>query len=221
MSYTEEINNGLPPLKKGDRGFQTNGFYLPYNPDLKKRSQELRNNITQAENKLRYKFLRGKDFNTARQKIINNYIVDFYIASKRLVIEIDGDTHRSEEEIKYDKRRTKELEEYGLKVIRFTNNEVYDNFEEVCNRIEDVIEKQKIKTPNPLSNKGGNHEDDQKLSNKESDYGNDQKEKSIVPINNAFNPQFYNLKKTFSNLELFRRIDDTGFLPKILEKLGY
>jgi len=86
---------------------------------------------------------------------------------------------------------------------------VYDNFEEVCNRIEDVIEKQKIKTPNPLSNKGGNHEDDQKLSNKESDYGNDQKEKSIVPINNAFNPQFYNLKKTFSNLELFRRIDDT------------
>ncbi|HKL44432.1 MAG TPA: MiaB/RimO family radical SAM methylthiotransferase, partial [Candidatus Absconditabacterales bacterium] len=44
---------------------------------------------------------------------------------------------------------------------------------------------------------------------------------SIIPINNAFNPQFYNLKKTFSNLELFRRIDDTGFLPKILEKLGY
>ncbi|HRX63715.1 MAG TPA: MiaB/RimO family radical SAM methylthiotransferase [Candidatus Absconditabacterales bacterium] len=44
---------------------------------------------------------------------------------------------------------------------------------------------------------------------------------SVIPINNAFNPQFYNLQKTFDNLELFRRVDDTGFLPKILEKIGY
>ncbi len=44
---------------------------------------------------------------------------------------------------------------------------------------------------------------------------------STIPINNAFNPQFFNLKKTFDNLELFRRIDDTWFLPKILEKIWY
>jgi len=47
------------------------------------------------------------------------------------------------------------------------------------------------------------------------------KESNIVPINHAFNPQFFNLTKTFKNLELFRRIDDTGFLPKMLEKIWY
>ncbi|MCK9466921.1 MAG: MiaB/RimO family radical SAM methylthiotransferase [Candidatus Absconditabacterales bacterium] len=50
---------------------------------------------------------------------------------------------------------------------------------------------------------------------------NSTKNSKIVPINHAFNPQFFNLKETFENIELFRRIDDTGFLPKILEKIGY
>lgn len=73
-----------------------------------------------------YQFHRLK---VLRQQPIDNYIVDFYIASVKLVIEIDGDSHYTDEAIAYDHQRTRDLEQYGLYVMRFTNTDVYTNFE--------------------------------------------------------------------------------------------
>jgi tRNA pseudouridine55 synthase len=70
-----------------------------------------------------------------RQQPIDNYIVDFYIASVKLVIEIDGDSHYTDEAIAYDHKRTRDLEQYGLHVMRFTNTDVYTNFEWVYDQI--------------------------------------------------------------------------------------
>jgi len=62
-------------------------------------------------------------------------LFDFYCPSLKLVIEIDGDTHFTDEGKAYDKERTARLESYGLKVIRFTNSQVLRNFEAVCEQL--------------------------------------------------------------------------------------
>ena len=91
-------------------------------------------------------FLRG-----ARGDLLSSserFIVDFYCAALKLVIEIDGDSHFTEEGKEYDEERTKVLEGYGLRVLRFTNEEVMNCFESVCEEIENLI------PPTPLF-KGG------------------------------------------------------------------
>ena len=125
---------------------------LPYNHSLVEKARELRQNMTKAEKKLRYDFLQPLDIKVLRQQPIDNYIVDFYIASKKLVIEIDWDTHWSDDEIKYDHERTNKLEHLWLSVVRFTNDEVFNNFEAVCGKIMEMLEE--IIPPTPL-NKGG------------------------------------------------------------------
>ena len=67
-----------------------------------------------------------------RQRPIDNFIVDFYIASLKLVIEVDGASHFTEEGRARDAARTRILEGYGLRVVRFTNGEVMRNIEGVC-----------------------------------------------------------------------------------------
>jgi very-short-patch-repair endonuclease len=120
-------------------------FYLPYNPDLVAKARELRKNMTAAEKKLWYSYLRGFKFRVLRQRPIAYFIVDFYCASLQLVIEVDGDSHFTDEGKAYDARRTEILEGYGLKVIRFTNQEVLTNFEAVCQRIaEEIALKSKV-----------------------------------------------------------------------------
>ncbi len=131
-----------------ERNTITTGFHIPYNPKLKNRARELRKNMTEAEKKIWYAFLRGFKHRFLRQKPIDNYIVDFYCTGLKLVIEIDGDTHSTKEEIEYDKYRTQILEGYGLKVIRFTNYQIFNNFDEVCNEIES-IENIILKSPQP------------------------------------------------------------------------
>jgi len=121
------------PLIKGDLG---GSKYIKYNPTLKEKARELRNNATNAEKKLRYNFLSTCEYKFLRQKPIDEYIVDFFCNKLNLIIEIDWDTHRSNKEITYDKKRTKKLESLWLKVIRFTNTEVYENFEEIIKIIE-------------------------------------------------------------------------------------
>ena len=83
--------------------------------------------------------LKNHQFLFHRQKPINQFIADFYCSNPQLVIEIDGDTHFIEEAIEYDKERTKVLEGYGLKILRFTNNEVINNFEGVCKKIDEEV----------------------------------------------------------------------------------
>ena len=110
-------------------------FHLPYNTALVARAKELRKNMTLAEKKLWYSYLKNFKFKVLRQRPIDHFIVDFYCPSLKLVIEIDWDTHFTDEGKAYDKERTARLESYGLKVIRFTNSQVLRNFEAVCEQL--------------------------------------------------------------------------------------
>lgn len=123
-------------LKK--RGLITTGHHLPYNPELKARARELRNNMTLAESKLWHGYLRRFKRPISRQRPIDQYIVDFYCPDLKLIIEVDGDTRCSEEGKAYDEERTRVLESYGLSVIRFSNVDVLDNFDGVCRELESV-----------------------------------------------------------------------------------
>jgi len=112
--------SGTPP-KEGKCRDTKGDMRLPYNPKLKQRAKELRKAGNYAEvlfwKQVRNKQFLGLDFD--RQKIIGNYIVDFYNANHQVVIEIDGNSHIGKEE--YDARRQLYLENLGLTVIRFTN----------------------------------------------------------------------------------------------------
>ncbi|MEB3249650.1 MAG: endonuclease domain-containing protein [Merismopediaceae bacterium] len=109
-------------------------YFLPYNPQLIARAREMRKNPTLAERKL-WGYLRNFPVKMWRQKPINQFIVDFYCPKLKLVIEVDGDSHFTQEGLVYDQERTQILENYGLKVVRFTNYEVLNNFEVVCEKI--------------------------------------------------------------------------------------
>ena len=105
------------------------------NPSLKPFAQKLRRKMTEEERRLWYCYLKSLPVTVKRQMVIGLYIVDFYIASAKLVIEIDGSQHFDEAGQKYDAERTKYLEEYGLSVIRIPNNEINENFDGVCEEI--------------------------------------------------------------------------------------
>ncbi|KIR03515.1 hypothetical protein P261_02330 [Lachnospiraceae bacterium TWA4] len=117
---------------------------LPYNREKTIFARKLRNNATKQENHLWYDFLRTYPIKFERQKVIGEYIADFYSYSAHLVIELDGSQHYTDENIKYDSMRTKMIEKYDLDVVRFSNNDVDKSFEGVCKRI-DLVVKQKIK----------------------------------------------------------------------------
>ncbi|BAY86730.1 hypothetical protein NIES267_62410 [Calothrix parasitica NIES-267] len=114
-------------------------FHLPYNPNLLPRAKELRKNMTVAEKKLWYGYLRTFKFRVLRQRPIDYFIVDFYCPKLKLVIEIDGESHFTDEGKAYDQERTERLEGYGLKVIRFTNQEVLNNFEGIYEKLNSFV----------------------------------------------------------------------------------
>ena len=106
-----------------------------YNKKLVKNAQYLRNNMTKEEIHLWLDFLKKLPITVNRQKNIGNYIVDFFIASKRVVIEIDGLQHTMIESQEADRKRDEELQKLGFKVLRYTNFEINNNFNTVCNDI--------------------------------------------------------------------------------------
>ena len=110
--------------------------HLPYNRALVERARELRKNMTPAEKKLWNGCLRHMGVSVLKQRPIDNFIVDFYIPSLKLVVEVDGDSHFSAEGRARDAERTSVLEGYGLQVIRFTNREVLDGLEGVCESLD-------------------------------------------------------------------------------------
>jgi very-short-patch-repair endonuclease len=110
---------------------------LPYKKGLKKFAQQLRENMTDSENHLWWK-IKTKQVNGLifyRQKPIGDYIVDFYCPKAKLVIEIDGSHHFIGETIEYDRIRDDYLSSLGLKVLRFTNNDVLKNVKGVLEKI--------------------------------------------------------------------------------------
>ena len=99
----------------------------------------LRRNMTRQEKHLWYDFLRYYPVKMYKQRIIDNFIADFYCHSARLVIELDGSQHYTIQGEEYDEARTEILEKYGIHVLRFSNKDVDDNFEGVCRMIDKVI----------------------------------------------------------------------------------
>jgi very-short-patch-repair endonuclease len=110
---------------------------LPFNKNLKGFAKELRKNMTETElflwSRIRRKQLYGFQF--YRQKNIGSYIVDFYCPAAKLVIELDGGQHYSEDVMKEDKKRDDYLSSLGLQVLRFSDREVFKNTEGVIDKI--------------------------------------------------------------------------------------
>ena len=104
-------------------------------------AKTLRKNMTPWERKLWYLFLRNYPIRFQRQKAIANYIVDFYCAKARLVVELDGSGHYTPGQTEKDKIRTKELENMNLTVLRVCNLDIDRNFNGVCEHIDLTIKK--------------------------------------------------------------------------------
>ncbi len=120
-----------------------NNYFTGYDPALKENARQLRKNMTRQERHLWYDYLRNYPIKFYRQRVIDRYIADFYCSKAKLVIELDGSQHYTEDGIEYDSARTKILEQYGLEVIRFSNLDIDRNFKGVCSKI-DMIVKEKI-----------------------------------------------------------------------------
>ena len=132
-----------PPLEKvgttrfrgGKGGFEKS--MLHYNKNLKLYSRELRKNMTDAEKLLWYK-IRGrqlKGYQFYRQKIIGNYIVDFYCPKAKLAIELDGGQHYSDEGKEKDRMRDKNIADFGIEVLRFSDREIFESLNSVLEKI--------------------------------------------------------------------------------------
>ena len=110
---------------------------LPFNKKLKTLARKFRKNMTEAENflwqRIRRKQLKGRQF--YRQKNIGDYIVDFYCPSAKLIVELDGGQHYTEEGVNRDQIRDNYLENFGFSVLRFSDREVFKNIEGVLKRI--------------------------------------------------------------------------------------
>ena len=107
---------------------------------LRENAKELRKGMTKEERHLWYDYLRGYPVRIRRQNVIGPYIADFYCASAKLVIELDGSQHYEADGRKYDEKRTAYMEKLGLMVLRIPNNEVMQNFRGVCEYINLVIQ---------------------------------------------------------------------------------
>ena len=112
---------------------------LPKNKNLQTRSKNLRKQQTPWERHLWYDFLRNYPIQFNRQKIIGNYIVDFYCRLANLIIELDGGGHFTPQQQKYDQIRSQYLQSLNLKVLRFSNLDIYNNFYGVCTAIDNEV----------------------------------------------------------------------------------
>lgn len=149
MRYRE---NEIPsPLQKGRvrEGFE-NEIYKCKKSNMteifnkiseKEKRRTLRNNLTNAEKvlwgRIRKRQIEDKRF--LRQYSVNKYVIDFYCPEIKLAIEVDGDTHSLPDEIEYDNLRQNEIEQFGIRFLRVTNNEVFDKLEGVILKIRKEI----------------------------------------------------------------------------------
>ena len=110
-----------------------------YDKSLVKNAQILRKEMTKEEKHLWYDFLKKLPIQVKRQKNIENYILDFYIPTHKTAIEIDGIQHTSEEGRTQDEKRDMVLSLYGIKVLRFKNTDINNNFLSVADEILNVL----------------------------------------------------------------------------------
>ena len=102
------------------------------NPKLRKNAQKLRREMTKEERRLWYDFLKQLPVTVNRQKVIGRYIADFYCASAKLVIELDGSQHYGNAGVLSDRERDRALNRLGITVVRYSNDDINRNFDGVC-----------------------------------------------------------------------------------------
>lgn len=112
-----------------------------HNVSLTSNARNLRKNMTREERHLWYDFLRSYPVRFLRQKVIDQYIVDFYCHDARLVIELDGSQHFESSGKRKDEVRDIQLQSRNLAVLRIPNNEVNQNFRGVCEYIDHIVQK--------------------------------------------------------------------------------
>ena len=105
------------------------------NSKLTRNAQELRKSMTKEERHLWYDFLKLLPITFNRQKVIGHYIADFYCAEKKLIIELDGSQHYMDEGQQADKERDAYFASLGMTVLRYSNRQIHNEFENVCNDI--------------------------------------------------------------------------------------
>ena len=110
-----------------------------HNKDLVPYAKQLRREMTKEERHLWYDFLRFYSVRFIRQKIIGQYILDFYCAKAKLAIELDGSQHFEDNNTQKDIIRSEYLEDFGIHVVRIPNNEVTGNFSGVCEYIDKMV----------------------------------------------------------------------------------
>ena len=106
-----------------------------YNAKLSPNARKLRKEMTKEERHLWYDFLKKLPLTIHRQKVIGRYIADFYIASKKIVIELDGSQHYEEKGLEHDQERDAYLMSLGCTVLRYSNADINQRFAQVCEDI--------------------------------------------------------------------------------------
>jgi len=130
--------------------------YIPYNKKLVEIARINRKNPTQAENKIWHEILKDKQFEKYkfhRQKPLDNFIADFYCPELMLVIEIDGDSHDKQKE--YDTLRSEKLSEYGMGVIRYSNDKILSDINSVHQDLKEKIKTRQNKSSPDKGRRGG------------------------------------------------------------------
>ena len=114
---------------------------IPYNKKLVPTARALRKNMTPEEKHLWYDFLKRLPLTVKRQHNIENYIVDFYIAEKKIVIELDGAQHTMRKNREADEQRDLALARWGITVLRYSNENIREHFRSVQ---EDILQKTEL-----------------------------------------------------------------------------
>ena len=112
---------------------------MQHNSKLTSRAQSLRKNMTKEERRLWYEYLHNYPYRFRRQVTVGKYILDFYCATARLAVELDGSQHCEPAQLLYDEQRTAYLDSIGIYVLRFSNLDVLQNLRGVCRQIDMII----------------------------------------------------------------------------------
>lgn len=118
-------------------------MHFPYNKMLMQNARDMRKNMTPEEDKLWYQCLSNHQYRFLRQKVIGNFILDFYCPKAKIGIELDGNQHLSKSAEEKDALRSGRLSAFGIDIIRFSNDQIKYGFDSVCRQI-DVIIKERL-----------------------------------------------------------------------------
>jgi len=146
----KNLTSNPSPIGEGNGGDSTENLFKGANPSLFENAHQLRLvDKTEAEEKL-WQCLRNRKIENCkfrRQHPIGKFVADFYCHEKKLVVEVDGGYHNEQEQKEHDEARTQIINEYGITVIRFTNDEILNNLQSVINKITAALKSSEENSP--------------------------------------------------------------------------